>query len=60
MATRAAKRAPAIDFEGQLRGKLAERFAEEAAARKQSPAELAAAIIETVINDNLFAAVLDG
>lgn len=48
-----------IDFEGQLRGALARRFAKEAAARQLDPAALAAVILETVIRDNLFVAVLD-
>lgn len=50
---------PILDFEGQLRGELATRFAVEAERRQQSPAELAADILEAVITDDLFAAVLD-
>jgi hypothetical protein len=48
-----------IDFEGQLRGRLAERFRKECEKRKIEPAALAADILETVIRDDLFAAVLD-
>jgi hypothetical protein len=49
-----------IKFDGTLRGKLAQKFYIEAQRRGRSPAELGADILETVIRDNLFAAVLDG
>lgn len=48
-----------IDFKGALLNELAHRFAEEAEKRGISPAALAADILETVIRDDLFAAVLD-
>jgi hypothetical protein len=48
-----------IEFSGELRGDLAERFRKECERRKIEPATLAADILETVIKDDLFAAVLD-
>ena len=48
-----------IDYEGQLRGRLARILADEARKRKKEPAALMADIIELVIEDNLFAAILD-
>lgn len=49
-----------LRFEGELRSSLAERFATEAERRGKSPAELAADLLQAIIEDNLFAAVLDG
>jgi hypothetical protein len=49
----------AIDFSGQLRGALAASFRRECERRGCEPAALAADILETVIRDNLFSAVLD-
>lgn len=46
-------------FDGELRAGLAERFAAEAMRRNKSPAELATDLLQTIIEDNLFAAVLD-
>ncbi len=48
-----------IYFDGELRGDLAERFRGECERRNIDPAVLAADILETVIRDNLFAAILD-
>lgn len=48
-----------IEFAGTLRNRLAQKFAAEAERRNLTPAELAADILETVIKDDLFAAVLD-
>lgn len=51
--------APVIDIELQLRGTNAARLMAEAKARAREPAELLADVIETVIADNLFKAVLE-
>lgn len=48
-----------LDFAGTLTGSPAKRFAIEAERRRLSPAQLAASILETVIADDLFAALLD-
>lgn len=50
---------PELAFKGTLRNHLAERFTAEAERRKMTPAELAAYLLETIIEDDLFAAVLD-
>ena len=49
-----------IDIELQLRGPLAARLASAAFERRVKPAELLADIIETVLTDDLIAAVVDG
>lgn len=51
--------APVIDIEIQLRGQTAARLEAEAKRRNRPPAELLADVIEMVIGDNLFDAVLD-
>lgn len=48
-----------IAFSGQLRGALAEKFAAECKRRGCEPAALAADLLEMVIKDDLFAAILD-
>ena len=55
-----AKNGIEIEFSGELSGDLADRFRRECERRKIDPATLAADILETVIRDDLFAAVLDG
>lgn len=51
--------APIIDIELQLRGPVAAKLEAAAKARRRPPAELLSDVIETVITDNLFDAVLD-
>ena len=48
-----------IEFELTFSGRLADRIEAECARRGCSPADLVAEIIETVIEDDLFAAVID-
>jgi hypothetical protein len=48
-----------ITVEATLKNGLAERLIQEAAARSREPVDLLAEIVETVIKDDLFAAVLD-
>lgn len=48
-----------IDFSGQLRGPLARKVAQEAERRNREPADLVADLLEKVIEDDLFAAILD-
>ncbi len=50
---------PIIDIEMQLRGSLAAKLEAAAKVRRRSPAELLADVVEVVISDNLFDAVLD-
>jgi len=49
---------PVIDIAMQLRGTLAAAVQAEAKRAKRSPADLIADVIETVIKDDLFKAVL--
>lgn len=51
--------APVLDIELQLRGPNAARLLAEAKKRARDPAELLADVIEAVITDNLFTAVLE-
>lgn len=50
---------PEIRIETELRGKLAAKLIAEAKKRGRQPVELIAAVVELVIADDLFAAVLD-
>jgi hypothetical protein len=50
---------PVLDIELQLRGSNAARLLSEAKKRKCDPAELLSDVIEAVIEDNLFKAVLE-
>jgi hypothetical protein len=50
---------PVTDISLQLRGKLSAALLAEAKRRKRDPADLLADVIEAVIADNLFAAVLE-
>ena len=48
-----------VDIEMQLRGALAERVLREAKARGVEPAALMADLIEMIVKDELFSAILD-
>jgi len=48
-----------ITFKGKFMNELAQRFAEEAKKRGITPAALVADLLEAIINEDLFAAVLD-
>lgn len=52
-------KAPIINIELDLRGPLAAKLELEAKRRASTPAELLSDVIEIVINDNLFKAVLE-
>lgn len=48
-----------LDMQLQLRGHPAERLIEEAKTRSTEPAVLLADLIETIISDDLFKAIID-